>query len=293
MGYTASFFDSIQNEDGTYSVTYGRDDFNAITQNIVGAGVAPFPNKDTYTTSELNNLTSAIVRKGTELGGLRVTLSDGVLHIAEGIGYFANGATVTVDSDGVDIEYTTEATEKYVSAVFNASLNTCDFCLSDTEPADSDGIYTLYLAAVKAGTVTDKRTIATMKVASDAPHVVQEVEWDGSVTGTPAKGDLVYSLPLISSSFKHIYVYRKPASYETEIYQASLLDLQNNVFTHMMNGASTSYMSLGQTEGSIYSNYGRNSSSLLNYKIEDGYLNFYLSQNSGTYSPAALHIVLS
>lgn len=291
MGYTASFFDSIQNEDGTYSVTYGRDDFNAITQNIVGAGVAPFPNKDTYTTSELNNLTSAIVRKGTELGGLRVTLSDGVLHIAEGIGYFANGATVTVDSDGVDIEYTTEATEKYVSAVFNASLNTCDFCLSDTEPADSDGIYTLYLAAVKAGTVTDKRTIATMKVASDAPHVVQEVDWDGSVTGTPAIGDLVYSLPLISSSFKHIYVYALPEYSETTIIYSSLLDLQNNVFAQMLNGTTTSYMSLGATSGEIYTYRGKSSSSVLSYKIENGYLNFYLG--SKTYNSRKLHIVLS
>lgn len=291
MGYTASFFDSIQNEDGTYSVTYGRDDFNAITQNIVGAGVAPFPNKDTYTTSELNNLTSAIVRKGTELGGLRVTLSDGVLHIAEGIGYFANGATVTVDSDGVDIEYTTEATEKYVGAVFNASLNTCDFCLSDTEPADSDGIYTLYLAAVKAGTVTDKRTIATMKVASDAPHVVQEVDWDGSVTGTPAIGDLVYSLPLISSSFKHIYVYALPKYSETTIIYSSLLDLQNNVFAQMLNGTTTSYMSLGATSGEIYTYRGKSSNSVLSYKIENGYLNFYLG--SKTYNSRKLHIVLS
>ncbi len=293
MGYTASFFDSIQNEDGTYSVTYGRDDFNAITQNIVGAGVAPFPNKDTYTTSELNNLTSAIVRKGTELGGLRVTLSDGVLHIAEGIGYFANGATVTVDSDGVDIEYTTEATEKYVSAVFNASLNTCDFCLSDTEPADSDGIYTLYLAAVKAGTVTDKRTIATMKVASDAPHVVQEVEWDGSVTGTPAIGDLVYSLPLISSSFKHIYVYALPEYSETTIIYSSMLDLQNNILaTTEVNAAA---VSRNVTSGIIYTYTGRNYISMLEYKIENGCLNFYYKGTNSSYSyyPRKLHIVLS
>lgn len=211
--------------------------------------------------------------------------------------------TVTVDT-GV-IVFSTGAKKRIevpVTIDVESGKKSCIYALNDTE---NNTIYInasdafpegdcVYIAEISAsGVLTDKRQYSVMKVVSDAPHVVQEAEWDGSVTGTPAIGDLVYSLPLISSSFKHIYVYRKPASYETEIYQASLLDLQNNVFTQMLNSMSTSYMALGQTGGSIYTYYGRNSSSLLDYKIEDGYLNFYLSQNSGTYSPAALHIVLS
>lgn len=290
MGYTASFFDSVLKDDGTYTVTYGRDDINAVAQNIVGAGIAPFPSKDTYTTSELNELTAAIVRKGTEMTGLSVKLSDGVVHIGQGIGYFANGATVSVDADGVDLEYEVSSNTRYVAAEFNSTLNICTFSVIDACPTDSDGIYNLCLAAITAGEVTDKRTFATMKVASDAPHVIQYADVDIPYTGTTKEaGALLYSLPIISSSFRHIDI---KLYVDNTLWCVSGVNLVADTKYSCSSGSLGSMGSVG-SGGSMRINTSRNNETDVAYKIEGGYLNFYQIGNDNSGSQSTLKVTLS
>lgn len=160
------FLDSVEQSDGSYDNAYGVDDVNAIVSNLVGAGVAPFPSGDTYSVSELNSLTSALVAEGTSLDGLKVSLAEGKIHVAQGIGYFENGATIVVDADGEELDYKVAET-LYVYAEYNQALNTCGFCVSESEPVSSTGIYVLILATIVAdGTVTDKRVFAQSKVAT-------------------------------------------------------------------------------------------------------------------------------
>lgn len=175
MGKKVYFLDSIKKSDGSYDNTYGVDDVNAIVSNLVGAGIAPFPSGDTYDVSELNSLTSALVAEGTSFDGLKVSFADNKIHIAQGIGYFENGATIVVDSDGEELDYNV-AEILYVYAEYNQALNTCGFYASENEPSDDIGIYTLMLATIAAdGTVTDKRVVAQSKVASLGKNEIIEL----------------------------------------------------------------------------------------------------------------------
>ncbi len=46
----------------TDNVSYGTEDVNAIARDLTGAGIAPFPTQDTYSTSDLNTLTAALTK---------------------------------------------------------------------------------------------------------------------------------------------------------------------------------------------------------------------------------------
>ncbi|MBE7024242.1 MAG: hypothetical protein E7412_07250, partial [Ruminococcaceae bacterium] len=86
------------------NVSYGTDDINNITRRLVGAGVAPFPAKDSYSTSDLNLLTEAVAASGVMLDGCKCSLlcngDTNEISVAQGIVYFDNGATLEVDSEG-------------------------------------------------------------------------------------------------------------------------------------------------------------------------------------------------
>lgn len=175
MGKKVYFLDSVEQSDGSYDNTYGVNDVNAIVSNLVGAGVAPFPSGDTYDVSELNSLTSALVAEGVSLNGLKVSFADNKIHIAQGIGYFENGATIVVDSAGEELDYNVAET-LYVYAEYNQALNTCGLYTSESEPVSSTGIYVLVLATIAAnGKVTDKRVIAQSKVATLGKNIVRNV----------------------------------------------------------------------------------------------------------------------
>lgn len=186
MGKKVYFLDSVKQSDGSYDNTYGVDDVNAIVSNLVGAGVAPFPSGDTYDVSELNSLTSALVAEGTSLDGLKVSFADNKIHIAQGIGYFENGATIVVDADGEELDYNVAET-LYVYAEYNQALNTCGFYTSESKPTSSTGIYVLILATIAAdGAVTDKRVIAQSKIATLGRNECREyviATHEGNVNG--------------------------------------------------------------------------------------------------------------
>lgn len=207
MGKKVYFLDSVEQSDGSYDNTYGVDDVNAIVSNLVGAGVAPFPSGDTYDVSELNSLTSALVAEGTSLDGLKVSFADNKIHIAQGIGYFENGATIVVDSDGEELDYNVAET-LYVYAEYNQALNTCGFHTSESEPVSSTGIYVLILATIAAdGTVTDKRVIAQSKVATLGRNVPLQL-WKQTEGKTYRAGDVIVEAEIDVSRFNYfVYIW--------------------------------------------------------------------------------------
>ena len=214
MGKKVLFLDSVLQDDGSYSPVYSAADINQITKNITGGGIAPFVSDSTYSTTELNSLTQAIVQSGTSLDGLKVTYNaeEQTINIAQGICFFDNGASMSVDSEGVSLPYTA-ANITYVYAKYDEALNTCDFYADTTAPPASDasvGIYVVKLATVGAdGVVEDLRTLSKIKVASDAPHTTETVHVSikKSEIAAVAAGELVKSYQLKSASYSVLSYY--------------------------------------------------------------------------------------
>lgn len=280
MGKKVYFLDSVKQSDGSYDNTYGVDDVNAIVSNLVGAGVAPFPSGDTYDVSELNSLTSALVAEGTSLDGLKVSFADNKIHIAQGIGYFENGATIVVDADGEELDYNVAET-LYVYAEYNQALNTCGFYTSESKPTSSTGIYVLILATIAAdGVVTDKRVIAQSKIATLGRNVVFDVPFPGEPNAienglpvrTYAKGEVLWEGNLDLTRFNYVlskghYMYRNVNSYEATHKISSLESGPIMVFNNELNynyqtplylkkeGAKVILYAEGYATVSIYTDY--------------------------------------
>ncbi len=207
--YKAYFFDSVQGADGSYSPTYGASDLNDAIANLVGAGIAPFLSKSSYSTADLNDLTKTLVIPGVNFNGLKVSydVQTQTASIGQGIGYFRNGATVVVDSEGISVSAALPATGRYIFiyCLYDENLNTCSFLCSPTYPETTNGQYTLMLGELNSvGEVKDIRSFARMKVASDAPHIRQEFTVTIPSSSAEAGTALVSFSPLKSSSFQSI-----------------------------------------------------------------------------------------
>lgn len=154
MGFTYSFVDNK---------SYGVDDINGIVSSLVGAGVAPFTSKSSYTPSEINSLTSAVVTKGVQLDGCKcIKLGTTSVKISQGIVFFENGVTLTVDSSGYTISISSNATG-YIIAEYDVSLQTAKIGFKSTLPAS--GIF-VKLARLASGELIDERKFCRAKFGS-------------------------------------------------------------------------------------------------------------------------------
>ena len=158
MSITYSFSDNV---------IYGTDDINNITKRLCGAGVAPFPAKDTYNVSDLNSLTSAVVGQGAALEGCKCTAEtldgENIISVAQGIVYFENGAALEVDEDGYSLTVPI-STPGYVYAYFSTGLQTADILFAENLPTDG---YAVPLAQLLTdNSLRDCRSFARSKVAT-------------------------------------------------------------------------------------------------------------------------------
>ena len=158
------------------NIIYGTEDVNAITKDLTGAGVAPFPTQDTYNTSDFNTLTEALVSTGTSLDGCKCTVADAAttnmtVTVAQGIIFFESGVRLTVDSEGYEISVT-PSKAGYIFAHFNPALQVADILFDTALP--TDGEYVLLAELAVNGTITDKRTFARSKIATFGRNAVFE-----------------------------------------------------------------------------------------------------------------------
>ncbi len=164
MSISYSFVDNIR---------YGTDDINDITRSLVGAGVAPFLSKDTYTVSKLNALTEALVERGVQLDGCKCSIetigNKNIIKVGQGIIFFENGTRLTVDSDGYQIE--TDFNEPgYVFAVYSAALQTAEIVFGPQLP-DDRGIAVSLAEVTEKNEIKDKREIARSKIGTFGRNV--------------------------------------------------------------------------------------------------------------------------
>lgn len=155
---------------------YGTEDVNAITKDLTGAGVAPFPTQDTYNTSDFNTLTEALVSTGTSLDGCKCTVTNAAaanmtVTVAQGVVFFESGVRLTVDGEGYVVPVT-PGKAGYIFAHYNPALQVADILFDTALP--TDGEYVLLAELAVNGTITDKRTFARSKVATFGRNVVFE-----------------------------------------------------------------------------------------------------------------------
>ena len=270
MGKEVRFLNSVKKADGGYSVTYGADDFNKMVSCLIGCGVAPFPSKSTYSLQELTQMTEAVVGSGASLDGLKVSLSGNTIKIAEGIGFFSNGATIEVDSAGVTLSRNSTNTI-YVYAAYDASLNTCDFYTKTSEPSETDTYFIIKLAKISSdGTVTDLREIARSKVGTMGRNVTKSfvvVERDVSVQTS----DVYYS------SGEDVIIWEESLN----VAQFNLIKITGGTsWTAPKNINETAEIEDGGVFQVHYSSYGSTTYNVIYCRYSSGKLQLYVPGNT-------------
>ena len=166
MSYSISFVDNV---------LYGTEDVNGIVGDLVGAGIAPFISRDSYTPEDLNSLTAAVVSAGVELGGCKVTRytdTGNTYTIAPGIIYFGNGVRMIFAGDTrTNLPANTACT---LYARYNTSTNTASLTYSTSTVTKS--AYNIPLALIdSAGDVTDIRDFAQSKAATFGGNAIYSI----------------------------------------------------------------------------------------------------------------------
>ncbi len=225
MAITYSFVDNQ---------TYGAEDINEITKNLVGSGVAPFPTKESYLLSELNYLTEALVESGTSLNGCKCSISGNVITVDTGIMYFDSGVRLTVDD------------EKYSLSV---PINTAGYIFGYYSPAEQlaginfatelprTGEYVLLAELSADGKITDRRTIARSKIASLGANVTVDTQFNMLEEPIVLSKDIYDRYTIIVaeltdvdlSKFNYAFIKWEYVS-TNEYYQAGIFDLKTGQF---------------------------------------------------------------
>ncbi len=173
MSYTFSFSDNEQ---------YGAANLNAVTARLVTSGVADsFKDGVPYNLSALNNLGTLLYTEGVvpeSADNLRVTLTEGEIHIAPGTAFFQDGAVMEITVGGHTLPYTPD-TELFVY-LYN-DLKKSNRCYPAAEPTMPEGDFVLLAKISADGTVSDKRVYAKGKLPGYASSAMYTVKIEDEV----------------------------------------------------------------------------------------------------------------
>lgn len=151
MGYKCTFMD---NE------VYSAKDVNAMFANLTSEGIALVDSGNVL--SDLNTAVSEVTSEGVQLfvDSCKLTKTDGVYKIGEGVCFMPDGSTITFDSDGYEIS-PVSGVKNYVYLKRNETMNRIDVIVSQT--AGGDG--TVPIAEIgEGGAITDTRKFSKAKV---------------------------------------------------------------------------------------------------------------------------------
>lgn len=157
MGYTFSFVDDA---------VYSAQDINNITKRLVTSGIEDsFEDGVPYNAGRLNNLTFPLATEGVvpeDNTTMKVVfLEEGKIKIMPGLAFMESGATITIDEEGVILDYSTTE-DNYVYIEDNESLGKIIPKVSSSLPTGYS--YVLLATVTKSGEITDKRTFAKGKL---------------------------------------------------------------------------------------------------------------------------------
>lgn len=169
MGYKCTFMD---NE------VYYAEDVNAMFANLTSEGVALRDSGNTL--SNLNEAVSEVVSEGVASfpDSCKLTVTDGVYKIGEGVCFMPDGSVITFDENGYVVSPIAEVTS-YVYIKRNDTMNTIDVIVSDAE-GDADSVP---IARIEAdGTIFDTRKYSRAKVKLD--QAAQIENFKGTIIGS-------------------------------------------------------------------------------------------------------------
>ncbi len=214
---------------------YGTEDVNDIVGCLTGAGVAPFLSKDSYSASDLNSLTEALVAEGTSLDGCKCTIenantADMQVNVAQGIVFFESGVRLIVDGDGYLLAVQPN-TAGYVCAHYSSALQRADIVFVSELP--TDGEYVLLAEVSADGKVVDRRIYAKSKIATMGRNVLWERPFEAitppmQLSETDSFNKTRYALATIPDVDLSKYKYALLTCPQSPASVASLYDIENN-----------------------------------------------------------------
>jgi hypothetical protein len=163
-------YSSLTEEGYTNMVT--AEDLNNIAIDLGYAEYSHFPEEPPQSAvSALNQITQDLTSKGIlQIGNCcKVSMSDGVITVADGVCVFENGAKKRL-TEAVSFPYI-EGGTNYVYLFNNVSGNQIQLICSLEAPTDGNDY--VMLAEVKSSTVTDKRYWSISKVGNGV-NIMQE-----------------------------------------------------------------------------------------------------------------------
>ena len=144
---------------------YGAEDLNSLVSSLVSSGVSdPFEDGKPYNASILNSIVSSVYTSGvvpSDVTTLQVSKkSSGVVQIAPGMAFFADGSTLTVTS-AEELSYTA-GSKHYVYLKQDLTAQNRSYPACTTTAPTGDFVLLAEIGADES--VTDKRSYAKGKV---------------------------------------------------------------------------------------------------------------------------------
>ena len=124
-----------------------------------------FKNNEFYGAEDINSIRSAFITSGIISGtapAMAVSVSEGKVFISEGLAVFADGSSLKIDADGVEMEFQA-GVKNYVYLLNDTIINKNTVNVSTQAPA---GDYLMLAEIGDDGTVSDMRVFASAKYAS-------------------------------------------------------------------------------------------------------------------------------
>lgn len=202
MSYKYSFCDNME---------YGAEDVNGIVQRLVASGVAdPFADGVAYNASKLNDVNYTVYDPGvvpSSVTTLQVTKqSDGVVSVAPGLAFFANGSTIEVT--GAETLSYEQGVKNYVYVKQDLAAQNRNYPACTTAAPSGDFVL---LAEISAdGEVTDRRSYARGKVPgyqsnANVCMVVEKSYTFDRDWGDPVSGTETFDIDMGTNNYSFVF----------------------------------------------------------------------------------------
>lgn len=155
------------------------EDINAIGYNLSNTVYTTFTNDTLYGVDALNEITAHMMNKGVKRNyknECALSLVDTNIHIDSGLAFYENGATITIDDDGIDLTLEDSAETQYVYLFFNDTINVGGARCTVEYPS---GDFVL-LGSITDGVLTQERTFAYLNADAKGTNEVVTLTLEGS-----------------------------------------------------------------------------------------------------------------
>ena len=182
------------------------EDINAIGYNLSNTAYTSFTNDTLYGVNELNSITEHLMNKGVKRNyknECAVTLNEGIIHIDSGLAFFDNGATITIDDDGIDLTLEGSSEQQYIYLFFDEVLNVAGARCVSTLPETN--ISYVILGIVSDGVLKQNRTFAFLNADVKGTNEALVITVEPTKCYVNGLINYEYATPINISKYRKIY----------------------------------------------------------------------------------------